>query len=157
MFKLLSNLADSMETNIPELCKIMILTGSILEYMRFEDDKNLKQFASIARMGRLTDNVAEGNPLKPLLSSFTRTRANFVIGRGRNRPHLEGSQLVKVRLPPVLVRRIDLYAHLTKASRSAILTRFFEKGLICYMNSQRSLMKAFAAALLDKEHEHKPS
>jgi hypothetical protein len=149
MFKLLSNLADSMETNIPELCKILILTGSILEYMRFEDDKNLKQFASIAK--------AEGNPLKPLLSSFTRTRANFVIGRGRNRPHLEGSQLVKVRLPPVLVRRIDLYAHLTKASRSAILTRFFEKGLICYMNSQRSLMKAFAAALLDKEHEHKPS
>ena len=157
MFKILSHLADSMETSIPELCKIMILTGSILEYMRFEDEEYLKRFASAARMIKRTDDVAEGNPFKPMLSSLANTEAKLVRGRGRNRPHLEGSELVKVRLPPVFVRRIDLYAKLTKASRSAMLTRFFEKGLVSYMISQRELMAAFAGALLDKQREHKIS
>jgi hypothetical protein len=157
MFRLLFDLADSVETNIPELCKIMILMGSILEYMRFEDDEYLKQFVSAARMSRLTDYVADENPLKPSLSSLSGIEAFLVRGPGRNRPHLEGSELVKVRLPPVLVRRIDLYAKLTKASRSAMLTRFFEKGLLFYMRSQTTLMKALAEALLDKEHQHKVS
>jgi|SRR5208282_1576595 len=157
LFRLLFDLADSMETSIPELCKVMILTGSILEYMRFEDDEYLKQFASAARMSRFTDSVADENPLKPSLSSFAGMEAMLVRGSARNRPHLEGSELVKVRLSPVLVRRIDLFAKLTKASRSAMLTRFFEKGLLSYMQSQRTLMKALAEALLDKKREQKAS
>jgi len=157
MFRLLSHLADNMETNIPELCKIMIITGLILQYVRFEDDEYLKQFAAAARMSRITNGVAEGNALKLIFASLSQTQARLVRGRGRNRSYLEGSELVKVRLPPVLVRRIDLYAKLTKASRSAMLTRFFQEGLLSYMLSQRMLMKAFAEALLDKRHEHKVS
>jgi hypothetical protein len=156
MFKILSHLAESMETNIPELCKIMSLTGSILEYMRFGNDEYLKRFASAARMIRRTDDVAEGNPFKPMLSSLANTEAIRVRGRGRNKPHL-GSELVKVRLPPVFVRRMDLYTKLTKASRSAMLTRFFEKGLVSYMISQRALMAAFAGALHDKQRGHEIS
>jgi len=34
---------------------------------------------------------------------------------------------MKVKLPPTFLRRIDLYGKLMKSSRSAILTRFFER------------------------------
>ena len=157
MFRLLSHLADNMETNIPELCKILIITGLILEYTQFKEDEYLKQFVTAARTIRIADSVPEEHPLKPIFTSLSRTQARLVRGPDRNRPHLERSELVKVRLPPVLVRRIDLYAKLTKASRSAMLTRFFEKGLLFYMRSQTTLMKALAEALLDKEHQHKVS
>ena len=155
MFRLLFDLAGSMETNMAELCKVMIITGSILEFLRFEDDEHLKQFASAARMRSLTDAVAEENPSKGALSSLASLEGMLVRGPARNRPHLEGSALVKVRLPPGFVRRIDLYAKLTKASRSAMLTRFFEKGLLSYMTSQRTLMTALTEALREKKQEHK--
>ena len=154
MFRLLSDLANSMETNMPELCKILIITGLILEFLRFKDDEYLKEFVSAAQMNRLTEHVAEESPFKSALSSLAGSQAVLVRGwPARNQPHLEGSELVKVRLPAALVRRIDLYAKLTRASRSAILTRFFEKGLLSYVTSQRTLMIAIAEALRDKEHK----
>ena len=81
---------------------------------------------------------------------FSRAQSVLVSGPTRNRRHIEGSELMKVRLPPSFVNRIDLYAKLTKASRSAILTRFFERGLLLYMRSQRALMIAVAKAMQSK-------
>lgn len=85
--------------------------------------------------------------------SLSRTQSALVSRPRRNTPHVEGSQPVKVRLPPRFVNRIDIYAKLTNASRSAMLTRFFEKDLLYYMRSQRALMKALVQAMQTKEHE----
>lgn len=76
-----------------------------------------------------------------------RSNTVLVSGPTRNRPHIEGAELVKVRLPPTFLRRIDLYAKLMKSSRSAILTRFLERGLLLYMRSQQALMRAILEAV----------
>ena len=88
--------------------------------------------------------------MKSTLVSLSRTNSLLVAGPRRNRPHIEGSELMKVRLPSTLVRRIDLYAKLTDSSRSSILTRFFQNGLLLYMRSQRALMRAVAESMKTK-------
>ncbi len=153
MFGLLCDLASSMGSTLAELCQVMILAGSIFEYIRFENANHLEEFVSAARMNKLAAEVDEENPLRETLTSLARTKSILVSGPTRNRRHIEGSELMKVRLPPTLVRRIDLYAKLTKATRSAILTRFFQKGLLLYMRSQRALMTALVEAMRNKQHE----
>jgi hypothetical protein len=153
MFTLVCDIADGMGSTLAELCQVMILTGSIFEYVPFENAAHLGEFVSAARMNKSADGVDEENPLRETLISLAHTKSLIVSGPGRNRPHIEGSELMKVRLPPGFVNKIDLYAKLTKATRSAILTRFFEKGLLLYMRSQRALMTAIVEAMHSKEHE----
>jgi hypothetical protein len=152
MFALLRELAGSMDSSLASLCQVLIVTGSIFEYVRFEDDEHLKRFATAAREIKLAAEVDEENPLKWALTSLARTDSILVSGRRRNRPHIEGTELVKVRLPSTFVRRIDIYAKLTAASRSAILTRFFERGIFVYMRSQLALMTAVAESMNPKAH-----
>ena len=153
MFTLLCDLATSMGSTRAELCQVMIMAGSIFEYVRFENATDRGEFVSATRMSKLADEVDEKNPLKAVLISLSHTKSVLVSGPTRNRPHIEGSELMKVRLPPRFVNRIDLYAKLTKSTRSAILTRFFERGLLLYMRSQTALMKAVVEAMQSKEHE----
>jgi len=153
MFALLRELAGSMDSSLASLCQVLIVIGSIFEYVRFEDDEHLKRFATAAREIKLATEVDGENPLKGALTSLARTDSILVSGRRRNRPHIEGTELVKVRLPSTFLRRIDIYARLTAASRSAILTRFFERGLFVYMRSQRALM----TAVVESMRAHKPS
>ncbi len=153
MFALLRDLAGSMGSSLAELCQVFILAGSIFEYVRFEDNQYLGRFVTAVRKNKLADEVDKENPLKGVLMSLSRTQSVLVSGPTRNSPHIEGSELMKVRLPPRFVHRIDLYANLTKATRSAILTRFFERGLLLYMRSQRALMRAVVEAMHGKEHQ----
>ncbi len=152
MFRLAHDLAGKMGSSLAEHCQVMILIGSVYEYMQFEVPEHLREFVSAARINKL-DEVDEENPFKKTLMSLSRTQSILVSGPIRNRPHTEGSELIKVRLPSGFVRRIDLYTELTKATRSAILTRFFERGLLLYMRSQTALMKAIVEATRSKDHE----
>jgi hypothetical protein len=147
MFAILDDVATSMGSSVAEFCQALILTGLIFEYAQFEDTNHLGEFVSAVRGNKLAGQVGEENPLKGVLTSLSRTQINLVSGPSRNRPHIEGSRLIKVRLPPNFVHRIDLYAKLTNATRSAILTRFFERGLLLYMCSQRNLMRVMAEAI----------
>jgi hypothetical protein len=122
------------------------MMGSIFEFLRFEHPDELEQFISSVRGNKLADDVADKNPLKSMLISLSRAQSTLVSGFTRNSPHAEGSELVKVRLPPTFVRRIDLYAKLTRSSRSAILTRLFERGLLLSLRSERAFMKAMTEA-----------
>jgi hypothetical protein len=130
MFRFMSDLAGSMGSNLATVCQVFILTGSIFEYVQFEDGQRLGQFASAARRNELGETIDEKNPLKEILVSPGRTQSVLLTGPRRNSPNIEGSELMKVRLPSSFVQRIDLYANLTKASRSTILTRFFDRGLL---------------------------
>jgi hypothetical protein len=151
MFGLLSDLAGSMGSNLAAVCQVFILTGSIFEYIQFEDAERVGQFASAVQRSRLAYTVDDKNPMKGILMSLSRIQSVLLTGPRRNSPHIEGSELVKVRLPPSFVHRIDLYAKLTKASRSAILTRFFVRGLLLYMRSQRTFMRAVVEAMRNQE------
>lgn len=153
LFALLSDLAGNMGSTLAGLCQVLVLTGSIFEYIRFEGAQHLEQFASAVRMNTLADNVGEENQFREVLMSLSRTQSGLVSGPTRNRPHIEGSELIKIRLPPQFVTRIDIYVKLTKATRSAVLTRFFEKGLLLYMRSQRALMLAIVEAMKGKENQ----
>jgi len=150
MFDLVSQLASGMGSSLASLCQVLIVTGSVFEYVKFEDAEHLGEFLSAARGNKLADDVDEQNPFKGVLTSLSRTSSLLAIGPSRNRPHIEGSELMKVRLPSSFVRRIDLYAKITNASRSAILTRFFVRGLMLYMRSQRDLMRAILEAMTSK-------
>jgi hypothetical protein len=153
MFSLMGDLAGNMGSTLAELCQVMILAGSIFEYIRFEDAAHRGELVSAARMNKLAGEVDAENPFRGTLMLFARAQSVLVSGRTRNRRHIEGSELIKVRLPPSFVSKVDLYAKLTKASRSAILSRFFDKGLLLYMRSQRALMRAVVEAMHSKEHE----
>lgn len=150
---LLGDLARYIGSSLAELSRVMILTGSIFEYIRFENSGDLSEFVSAARMNKLADEVDQENPFADALMLLSRTQSTIVSGPTRNSPHTEGSELMKVRLPPKFIDRIDLYAKLIKASRSAILTRFFERGLLLYMRSQTALMAAIVEAMRSKDHE----
>jgi predicted transcriptional regulator len=150
IFGLLGELASAMESSVASFCEMLIVTGSIFEYVRLEDAEHLQEFACAARANRFADEIEEKNLFKKTLISLSRTSSVLVSGPTRNRPHIEGSKLMQVRLSSRFVRRIDLYAKVTKASRSAVLTRFFEKGLLLYMRSQRDLMTAIVEAMKTK-------
>ncbi len=151
MFTLTCELARNMGTTLAGLIQVMVLTGSILEYIKLENPADLEEFVSAAHMNRLADEVDQENSFKEVLVSLSRTQTVLVSGPTRNRPHIEGSELMKVRLPPRFVGRIDLYARLTKSTRSAMLTRFFERGLLLYMRSQTALMRAVVEATQSKQ------
>ena len=121
------------------------------EYLRFEDPQHSGQFTSSVQRSKFADEVDEENPLKGALMSLSRTQSILVSGPTRNIPHIEGSELMKVRLPPTFVRRIDIYSKLTKTTRSALLTRFFDRGLLLYIRSQIALMRAMREAMQSKE------
>ena len=154
MFAVLVDLASNMDSSLASICQVLIIAGSIFEYVKFEDTEHLTQFASAARDNRLALEVADENRWKRTLLSLSRSNTVLVSGLTRNRRHLEGAELMKVRLPPTFLRRIDLYAKLMKSSRSAILTRFFERGLLLYMRSQHALMTAVLEAM--KTQKTKP-
>lgn len=135
-----------------ELCQVLILTGAIFEYLRFEDPEYLEQFVSVVRRNRLADQVDPKNPRKGELMSLGRTLSLLVSGPTRNTPNIEGSELIKVRLPSNFVQRIDMFAKITKTARSATLTRFFERGLLLYIRSQKAMTMAMAEALYGKKH-----
>jgi len=123
--------------------------------VKFEDSEHLRQFASAARGNRRADEVDDQNRWKRTLLSLSRSNTVLVSGLTRNRRHLEGAELMKVRLPSTFLRRIDLFAKLMKSSRSAILTRFFERGLLLYMRSQQALMRAILEAMKAQKTEVK--
>jgi hypothetical protein len=77
----------------------MILVGSIVEYARLENSEHLADFANAVRMSRLADDVSPENPFKAELVMLSRMYRVLVSGPGRNVLHVEGSQLLKVRLP----------------------------------------------------------
>jgi hypothetical protein len=147
MFALVVDIAGRIGSSLAEFCQVLILAESIFEFSRFEHPQDLEQFVSSVRGNKLADELDEKNRLKGALMSLSRTQSILVSGSTRNSPHAEGSELVKVRLPPGFVRSIDLYAKLTRSSRSAVLTRFFERGLLLYMRSERALTMAMAEAI----------
>ena len=153
MFAVLVELASNMGSSLASICQVLIIAGSIFEYVKFEDTEHVRQFATAARGNSLADEVADENKWKQMLVSLSRTNTVLVSGPTRNRPHIEGAELMKVRLPPTFLRRIDLYAKLMKSSRSAILTRFFERGLLLYMRSQQALMRAVLEAMKAQRHD----
>jgi len=150
LFELFRELANSIDSSLASLCQVLIFVGSIFEYVGFEDVEHLRRFASAASGIKRADEVREGNAMKSTLVSLSRTNSLLVAGPGRNRPHIEGSELMKVRLPSTFLHRIDLYAKLTHSSRSSILTRFFQNGLLLYMRSQRALMRTVAESMKTK-------
>ena len=147
MFAILVELASNMGSNLASICQVLIIVGSIFEYAKLEDIEHLRQFASAARANSLADEVADENKWKRILVSLSRANTVLVNGPTRNSPRIEGAELMKVRLPPTFLRRIDLYAKLMKSSRSAILTRLFERGLLLFMRSQQALMRAVLEAV----------
>ena len=155
MFAVLVELANHMDSNLASICQVLIIAGSIFEFVKLEDAEHVRQFASAAQGNRLADEVADENRWKRTILSLSRSNTILVSGPPRNRPHIEGAELVKVRLPPTFLRRIDLYAGLMESSRSAILTRFFERGLLLYMRSQQALMRAVLEAM--KAQRQKPA
>jgi hypothetical protein len=152
MFAVLVELATKMGSSLASICQVLIVAGFIFECVKFDDTERLEQFASAARGNSLADEVADGNAWKQMLVSLSRTNSVLVSGPTRNRRHIEGAELVKVRLPPTFLRRIDLYAKLMKSSRRAILTRFFERGLLLYMRSQEALMSAVLEVMKAQKH-----
>ena len=152
----LVELASNMGSSLASICQVLIIAGSIFEFVKLEDSERLREFASVARANSLADEVADENKWKRILVSLSRTNTVLVNGPTRNSPHIEGAELMKVRLPPTFLHRIDLYAKLMKSSRSAILTRFFERGLLLYMRSQQALMRAVLEAVkAQKDGVHK--
>jgi len=147
MFAVLVELARRMDSSLATVCQVLIIAGSIFEYEKFEDTDHVRQFASAALGNSLADTVADENRWKRILLLLSRSSTVLVSGPTRNSRHIEGSELMKVRLPPTFLRRIDLYAKLMKSSRSAILTRFFMRGLLLYMRSQQALMTAVLEAV----------
>jgi hypothetical protein len=147
MFAVLVELVGHMDCSLASICQVFIIAGSIFEYVKLEDTERVEQFASAARANNLADEVADENRWKRTILLLNRSNTVLVSGPTRNRPHIEGAELVKVRLPPTFLRRIDLYAKLMKSSRSAILTRFLERGLLLYMRSQQALMRAILEAV----------
>jgi len=153
MFRLLCDLAESMGSSVAELCQSMILTGSIYEYARFGDTDHMGRFVAAAQSSKLLEKVDEESAFKGTLRLLARTASIGVSGPTRNVPHIEGSELIHVRLPQGFVGRIDLYAKVTKSSRSALLTRYLQKGILLYMSSQRTLMTAITNAVQSNEHK----
>ena len=147
MFRLLCDLAERMGASVAELCQAMILTGSIYEYARFNDTDHMARFVAAAQGSMLGEKVDEESQFKGTLTLLTRVQSMLVSGPTRNARHIEGSQVIHVRLPKGFVRRIDLYAKVTKSSRSVLLTRYLVKGILLYMLSQRALMKAITEAI----------
>jgi hypothetical protein len=148
-----TDLAVSMGSSLAELCQVLILTGAIFDCLRFENSEHLMEFASSVRSNILADEVDAMSSLKETLMSLSRTQSTLVTGRLRNIPRIEGTALVKVRLPPRLANRIDVYAKLTRATRSAMLTRFFDTGLLLYLRSERAFIMAIAEAIHTRDHE----
>ena len=147
IFILARDVSGRMASSLAELCQAMILIGMVYEYVQFEDSTHLREFVSATRNSKLADRVDEENPLKKTLMSLSRSEMLLVSGLTCNRPHIEGSELMKVRLPSRLVKRIDLYAKLTNATRSSLLTKFFQTGLLLHIRSQTALMSAIAKSL----------
>jgi hypothetical protein len=147
MFAVLVELANHMDSSLATVCQVLIIAGSIFEFVKLEDAEHVRRFASAAQENRLADEVADENSWKRTMLLLSRSNTVLVSGPTRNRRHIEGAELVKVRLPPTFLGRIDLYGKLMKSSRSAILTRFFERGLLLYMRSQQALMKTLFEAL----------
>jgi hypothetical protein len=155
MMKLTRRLAIGMGSTLAELGQVMIMIGAVCEFVQFEDSKHFGEFVSAARLSRRADGVDEQSPFKETLGALSDSVMQLLSGPGRNRRYVEGSELMKVRLPDGFLERVDLYAKLTKASRSAILTRFFQRGLLIYMRSEGALMKALTKSL--SKHEGEPS
>jgi hypothetical protein len=147
MFAVLVELAGHMDSSLASICQVLIIAGSIFEFVKLEDAEYVRQFASAAQGNRLADEVADENWWKRTILLLSRSNTLLVSGPTRNRRHIEGAELMKVRLPPIFLRRIDLYSKLMKSSRSVILTRFFERGLLLYMRSQQALMRAVLEAV----------
>jgi hypothetical protein len=109
---------------------------------------------SAARLSRRADRVDEQNPFKEPFGVLSGSLMRLLSGPPRNRRYVEGSELMKVRLPDGFLERVDLYAKLTRVSRSAILTRFFQRGLLIYMRSEGALMRTSTKSL--SKHESGP-
>lgn len=153
MFRLLCDLAKSLGSSVAELCQAMILTGSIYEYARFTETGHMARFVAAAQKRALAEKVDKESQFKDTITLLARTQSALASGPTRNEPHIEGSQLIHVRLPQGFVRIIDLYAKVTNSSRSVLLTRYLTSGILLYMLSQRALMKAITEALKGKELE----
>lgn len=61
MFAVLVELASHMDCSLAIVCQVLIITGSIFEYVRLEDTECVEQFASAARGNSLADEVAYEN------------------------------------------------------------------------------------------------
>jgi len=155
MFAVLVELANHMDSSLATVCLMLIIAGSIFEFVKLEDAEYVRQFASAAQGNRLADEIADENRWKRTMLMLSHSNTILVSGPTRNRRHIEGTELMKVRLPPTFLRRIDLYGKLMKSSRSAILTRFFERGLLLYIRSQQALMGAVLEAV--KAQKQKPA
>ena len=155
MFAVLVELANHMDSSLASICQFLIIAGSIFEFVKLEDTEDVRRFASAEQGNRLADEVADKSRWKRTLLLLSHSNTVLVSGPTRNRRHIEGAELMKVRLPPTFLRRIDLYAKLMKSSRSVILTRFFERGLLLYMRSQQALMRAVLEAM--KAQRQKPA
>jgi hypothetical protein len=155
MLKLTRRLAAGLGSTLAELGQVMIMIGAVCEFVQFEDRKHFGEFVSAARLSRRANGVDEQSPFKEPFGVLGGSLMQLVSGPARNRRYIEGSELMKVRLPDGFLERVDLYAKITKASRSAILTRFFQRGLLIYLRSEGALMRALTKSL--SKHKGEPA
>jgi hypothetical protein len=147
LFEHLAHISSETATSRAGLLQVFIILGFIETSLELENTESTEEFLKAVRTHQKVENLDPQNPYAGTLRNLGELADALPVSRGPVRRHLGGSRIITVRLSPAVLAKIDRHARLIGATRTALLTHFFQRGLILYLRSQLALAKAHNEAV----------